>query len=90
MGYVVFFIMIPRIYIGIHYPTDVIAGATLGVVCVLLCALPKIRHLWAPKVIRAIERKPGLGYSLLFFVTFQIATLFWDIRTFLYIFDVSV
>lgn len=90
LAYVVTFISLPRIYIGIHYPTDIVAGAALGVISVLLCCIPIIRRVWTSKVTAAIDRKPALGYALLFFVTFQIATLFWDVRTLLYIFKVSV
>jgi undecaprenyl-diphosphatase len=90
LAYVVICICLPRIYIGIHYPTDILAGAALGVGSVLLCSWRRFRDAWTPAVLRFIERRPGLGYALLFLITFQIATLFWDVRTFLYIFDVSV
>jgi undecaprenyl-diphosphatase len=88
--YVIIAICFPRIYIGIHYPTDILAGAALGTLCVLICAWRRLRELWTSPVLSWVERWPGLSYALLFIITFQIATLFWDIRTFLYIFDVSV
>jgi undecaprenyl-diphosphatase len=90
IGYVAICICLPRIYIGIHYPTDIVAGAGLGVLCVLLCSWRRVRELWTPPMLDWIERRPGLGYAVLFLITFQIATLFWDIRTFLFIFDISV
>jgi undecaprenyl-diphosphatase len=90
IGYVAVCICLPRIYIGIHYPTDIVAGAGLGVLCVLICSWRRVREIWTPPVLNWIERRPSLGYALLFLITFQIATLFWDIRTFLYIFDISV
>lgn len=90
MIYVIIFICLPRIYIGIHYPTDILAGAALGASCVLLCSWRKLRQIWTTPVLNWVERRPGFGHALLFMITFEIATLFWDIRTFLYIFDVSV
>jgi undecaprenyl-diphosphatase len=88
--YLLIAICFPRMYIGIHYPTDILAGAALGVFSVLACSWSKVRNFWTGRVLEWIERWPAPGYALLFLVTFQIATLFWDIRTFLYIFDVSV
>ncbi len=90
MLYVLIAICLPRIYVGIHYPSDVLAGAGLGVFSVLLCSWSRIRESWTATVLHWMERWPGAGYALLFVVTFQIATLFWDIRTLLFFFDVSV
>src|SRR6266550_4009516 len=41
--YVLIAILFPRIYIGIHYPTDVLAGAVLGAGSVLMLSWSKIR-----------------------------------------------
>lgn len=90
MVYILIAICLPRIYVGIHYPSDVLAGAALGVFSVLLCSWSKIRKSWTEIVLNWIERWPDVGYALLFIITFQIATLFWDIRTFLYFLDISV
>jgi undecaprenyl-diphosphatase len=32
-------ISISRIYVGVHYPTDVIAGIVVGIVCSMLASL---------------------------------------------------
>lgn len=88
--YVLIAICFPRIYIGIHYPTDILGGAILGAGSVLACSWRKLREPWTGPILNCFERWPGWSYAVLFIITFQIATLFWDIRTFLYIFDVSV
>jgi len=88
--YVLIAICVPRIYIGIHYPTDILAGAALGVFSVLLLSWRKVREPWTNPVLNWIERRPGLSYALLFVISFEIGTLFWDVRTFLSIFDISV
>jgi undecaprenyl-diphosphatase len=88
--YLLVAICFPRMYIGIHYPTDILAGAALGVGSVLLCSWNKIREFWTLPILAGFERYPAISYALLFFVSFQIATLFWDLRTFLFLFDVSL
>lgn len=81
ISYVLVAICLPRIYVGIHYPTDVIAGAALG--SGATAALVRWRRAWTGLILRTLERYPGCGYGLFFLLTFQIATLFWDIRVIL-------
>ena len=85
--YVLIAICLPRMYVGIHYPSDIIAGALLGIGGVAFLA--HLRRYWAKPIVRALERYPGWGYALLYLLTFQIATLFWDLRVFLSYFGVS-
>lgn len=85
--YVLVAICLPRIYVGIHYLTDVIAGALIGFGVVAL--LFRWREDWAKPILRGLEKYPGWGYALLYGLTFQIATLFWDLRIFLSYFGVS-
>ncbi len=89
-AYIAIVICLPRIYVGIHYPTDILAGAGLGVLSVVLFSVPVLRNFWTPNVLAWFERWPSVAYAVLFLITFEIATLFWDIRTFLFLFDVSV
>jgi undecaprenyl-diphosphatase len=42
LGYVVTVICLPRLYLGIHYPTDLLAGALIGMVSVSLAQRPWI------------------------------------------------
>ena len=69
----------PRMFLGLHYPTDILAGILMGVACTLACnAL--FRRLICEPAVRLGERYPGLFYSLLFFLTFELATLFDSLR----------
>lgn len=80
MLYTLFVIALPRIYLRLHYPTDVIAGAAIGMLSVTLC-------LWADKKLKfgdyfdyLVRRMPAVSYTLLFFVSYQIVDLFFTLR----------
>ena len=68
-----------RNYIGAHYPSDLIAGAGLGAFAVWASQMS-----WpisvGKKVMRFEQSSPGLFYMSAFFLSYQIATLFNDIR----------
>ncbi len=70
-----------RIYLGLHYPSDVIAGAALGVGTVGLAVQERVRRPLARAVLAWPQRRPALFYALFFLVTYQIATLFFGLRT---------
>jgi undecaprenyl-diphosphatase len=68
-----------RIYLGYHYPTDVIGGIVLG-----SCLVVISQRISFPKGISRIldwERSaPGSFYAVGFIASYQAATLFNDIR----------
>ncbi len=71
--------VLPRVYLGLHYLSDVVAGAALGVGFVLM--LGRFGPLTlACRGVAWGERKPGLAYALAFLMSFEVATLFEDIR----------
>jgi len=71
--------VVPRIYFGLHYVSDVTAGALLGVAFVLMFERFGPRTL-ARRGVGWEQRLPGLFYGVAFPVTFEVATLFDDIR----------
>ncbi len=71
--------VLPRVYLGLHYMSDVVAGAALGVGLVFMLGRFGPRT-WAHWAIAWGERKPGLAYALAFLMSFEVATLFEDIR----------
>ncbi len=71
--------VLPRIYLGLHYLSDVVAGAALGMALVLMIGRFGPRTL-ARRGVEWVQRKPGLAYGLAFLMSFEVATLFEDIR----------
>jgi undecaprenyl-diphosphatase len=68
-----------RIYLGIHYPSDVLAGAILGVLVVtLLTRIPLPQSIY--RVLDWERDAPPSFYACAFIVSYQIATLFTDLR----------
>lgn len=71
--------VLPRIYLGLHYLSDVVAGAMLGVGLVVMFGRFGPRML-ARRALGWERRWPGLAYGAAFLVSFEVATLFEDIR----------
>ena len=81
--YVTIFVGLPRIYLGLHYPTDIIGGAVVGAGIVLFCNIPFfIRKIFEP-VLNWAEAKPEFFYPLFFLISYQIADMFDNCRSFI-------
>ena len=82
--YAFFVVCFPRIYQGLHYPTDVLFGAVLGIGIMMILAKEKIRKPVVQKVFYFSSRYTGLFYVLLSLWLFQIATIFEKARDILH------
>jgi undecaprenyl-diphosphatase len=70
---------LPRVYLGIHYPSDVVAGAVLGTICMVgFLRLPLARVNNAISAWR--HQYPGVFMAIMFFATDEIAHLLNEIR----------
>ncbi len=71
--------VLPRVYLGLHYFSDIAVGATLGIAFVLMFQRfgP---HLLARRGVAWEHRQPGLFYGLGFLLSLELATRFEDIR----------
>jgi undecaprenyl-diphosphatase len=80
MLWTVFVICLPRVYLGYHYPSDVLAGAVLGVLSMLVLSALVTRTGFPDRVIHFASFRPAAFYPLAFVLSFELATLFTDVR----------
>ena len=74
-------ICIPRIYLGLHYPSDIVAGALIGIgIAYLVNKNSKIANEINEFVTVKLRTSPGVFYACFFVLTYQLATLFEDAR----------
>lgn len=81
--YTTLFICFPRIYLGLHYPTDIIAGAFIGVIIAAISNIYFLKHKWLQSIENWSHSKPNYFYPLFFLFTYQLADTFDDSRTIL-------
>ena len=72
----IFVVCLPRIYLGLHYPTDIIAGAFLGIGIALLASRSDWRTRVARPLMKYADKSPSWFYSGFFLLTFQISEMF--------------
>ena len=74
-------ICIPRLYVGLHYPSDIIAGALIGIgIAYFVNKNSKIANAINEFVMVKLRSSPGVFYACFFLLTYQLATLFEDAR----------
>jgi len=78
----VFLICLPRIYLGIHYPTDILGGAVIGVGFGFLANQTSVRSFLARGAFRWLRSHPGSFYAVFFLWMYQVTVIFWDVRYF--------
>jgi undecaprenyl-diphosphatase len=70
----------PRVYLGIHYPTDILAGAALGIGIAYLVKADWIRTGVMHPILSWQEYHPASFTAFLFFLSFEIAEEFNSVR----------
>ncbi len=80
--YVLVAISLPRVYNGVHYATDILAGAGIALVSALVINIRSLRDRMTSAFVDYAERKPGIFYPLFFILTFEVSVLFGDVREF--------
>ena len=78
--YVFLIICFPRVYLGIHYPTDIIVGAAIGIGAVYLSKVAWIRKVSTRPLMYWMENHPGSFTAFLFYISIEMADKFNAIR----------
>lgn len=73
-------ICLPRVYLGFHFPSDLLVGGLVGIAMSLILTPVVTRGLaWRGLLVRAIDY-PSLFYPAAFFATLQVALMFEPMR----------
>jgi membrane-associated phospholipid phosphatase len=76
---VAFLICFPRVFLGIHHPTDVFAGAFIGIVAGWLTNRAAIRRRLSMPIFALMDWHPAVFYANAFMITFLLALVYWPI-----------
>ena len=78
--YVLVIVSFPRVYLGFHYPTDILVGAVIGILITFFVSIHRISNPIIKKVFQFSSKYQGLFYALFFLLSFQICTMFYETR----------
>ena len=67
--YTILIISLPRIYFGLHYPTDIIAGALIGSIAAISCNLYLTKNKFFNAIVNFSISKPEYFYPLFFLLS---------------------
>jgi membrane-associated phospholipid phosphatase len=75
--YTVGWVCLPRIYLGVHYPSDILAGILIGITTVWVSLRSgSLESIVTRPLLRAEEKTPEWFYAIAFLVSFEMATVF--------------
>jgi membrane-associated phospholipid phosphatase len=74
-AYVMAVTFFPRIYMGYHWPSDILAGFVLGILVAYVALIPTVKS-WSKRLYEECNKHSGLYAALLFLLTYEIGTLF--------------
>jgi membrane-associated phospholipid phosphatase len=73
-------ICFPRVYLGYHYASDVVAGAVIGVAVVWAVLRAEwLQSAIVPRVVAFADSRPHVFYAAAFLISFEMAAIFSDI-----------
>jgi undecaprenyl-diphosphatase len=72
-------ISLPRIFVGIHYPSDIVAGALLGIGLAYPAKWDSVRITITRPVFQLVDYSPGFFYVCLLFLAYETAGLYWNL-----------
>jgi membrane-associated phospholipid phosphatase len=68
--------LVARIYFGVHYPGDVLAGALIGISVTIAINNDFMHTRIAAPIVAVEQRAPAIFYGLLFPLLYEVSTLF--------------
>ena len=80
LAYAVLFVLLPRLYLGVHYLSDLAVGFAVGAGASWLAHRRPLANLVGPAVERAARRHPATFYTASVLVLTQLVQMFGDIR----------
>jgi undecaprenyl-diphosphatase len=75
-GHVLLVVGFARVYLGYHHPTDIMAGALLGIGMVLLVTIPGVKNAVTRRPMQWELQHPSSFHAALFVVVFLVAVTF--------------
>ena len=88
--YVCLFVCLPRVYLGLHHPTDVLAGGVLGAMVCLALNWSRLRDPITKPLLHWADIRPGLFYTGAFLLSFELVTQFEEVRLIVASFDLLI
>jgi undecaprenyl-diphosphatase len=79
--YSFFIVCLPRVYLGAHYPTDILVGAFMGICIACLSLIKPLRSRLAVRPMHWLERSPASFYLCFYLITFAFGTMFNPVRS---------
>lgn len=73
-------ICLPRVYLGFHYPSDIFAGAALGIAIMVVTHKWGAFVRWPRSVVTWSSAHQTAFYTLAFLTTYELTVLFYDLR----------
>jgi membrane-associated phospholipid phosphatase len=84
-----FLICLPRVYLGLHYPTDVLGGFVVGAIMAWAFTHSRVRSIAARPLLVLEENRPQIFYALAFVCSLHLADMFVQLRSVLRLFKHS-
>jgi undecaprenyl-diphosphatase len=73
-------VCLPRVYLGLHYPTDIVGGYLIGAIIAWAFTHGRARTTLARPLLALEERAPHVFYAAAFFASLHLADMFVQLR----------
>ena len=80
IAYALLFVLVPRLYLGVHYLTDIMAGFAIGAVASWIAHRRPLATLVGPAVERLARLHPAAFYTVAVLMLTQVVQMFGDVR----------